>query len=138
MPYIEQDRRPDLDPLCVVAETSGELNFQLTTACIEYVVANGLSYQTINDVVGALTGARVEFYRRVAVPYEDRKIAANGDVYGPIFDAFYAANGALLAPNESTPQTGATDAGTSAQTEASAGDSRRGGCDSHCRCREGR
>jgi hypothetical protein len=41
----------------------------------------GLSYQTINDIVGALEGAKLEFYRRVAVPYEDKKIIENGDVF---------------------------------------------------------
>jgi len=41
----------------------------------------GLSYTFINDCVGALEGAKLELYRRVASPYEDKKIAENGDVY---------------------------------------------------------
>jgi len=41
----------------------------------------GPSYQTINDIIGALEGAKMEFYRRVVVPYEDKKIKDNGDVY---------------------------------------------------------
>jgi hypothetical protein len=39
------------------------------------------SYQSINDVLGALEGAKLEFYRRIAAPYEDTKIQENGDVY---------------------------------------------------------
>jgi hypothetical protein len=35
----------------------------------------------VNDVVGALDGAKAEFQRRVVAPYEDKKIRENGDVY---------------------------------------------------------
>ena len=41
----------------------------------------GNSYATINDIIGALEGAKMEFYRRVVAPYEDEKIKENGDVY---------------------------------------------------------
>lgn len=80
MPYITPDRREAIDldgqPL-----SAGELNYAVTKLLKEYVDAAGLSYQAINDCLGALDGARAEFYRRVAVPYEDAKIKANGDVY---------------------------------------------------------
>jgi len=33
------------------------------------------------DVLGALEGAKQEFYRRKVVQYEENKIAENGDVY---------------------------------------------------------
>jgi hypothetical protein len=48
---------------------------------VQYVSDHDLSYRTINDVLGALEGAKLEFYRRVAAPYEDQKIQENGDVY---------------------------------------------------------
>jgi len=35
------------------------------------------------DAIGALECAKLELYRRVAAPYEDTKIAENGDVYDP-------------------------------------------------------
>lgn len=57
------------------------MNYQITELCRRYVALHGLKYQTINDILGALSGAQAEFYRRVAAPYEDTKIAANGDVY---------------------------------------------------------
>jgi len=60
---------------------AGQLNYMITTLIVDYLLDNGLSYRTINDVVGALDGARAEFYRRVAAPYEDKAIARNGDVY---------------------------------------------------------
>jgi len=63
-------------------KTPGQLNYLFTTMLSQYLQLNGTSYQTINDIVGALEGAKLEFYRRVAVPYEDQKIKENGDVYG--------------------------------------------------------
>lgn len=62
---------------------AGELNYLFTCIIRNYVRKHGLRYQQINDVVGALEGAKAEFQRRVVVPYEDSKIAENGDVYPP-------------------------------------------------------
>lgn len=86
MPYINYDRRAGLIPYeqADIPDTAGELNFVLTAHIIEYVEKHGLSYKIINDVLGALDGASKEFYRRVAVPYEDNKIKENGDVYESI------------------------------------------------------
>lgn len=84
MPYIKRETRYDLfkeNGSIEIPDTPGELNFMITTLCVNYRDAKGLSYQTINDVVGALEGAKLEFYRRVAAPYEDTKITENGDVY---------------------------------------------------------
>lgn len=83
MPYIPTDRRRKIIWSDDTVRTAGELNFFITRAVDDYVREHGLSYQTINDVLGALDGAGREFYRRVAAPYEDTKIAANGDVYSP-------------------------------------------------------
>ena len=47
----------------------------------QYLEDHGLSYTTIAECMGALSCAQAEFYRRVAVPYEDQKIKAAGDVY---------------------------------------------------------
>lgn len=87
MPYIISDTRPriydlenaTLDPWAIF--TAGQLNYLFTIAITSYISNNKLSYQTINDVVGALEGSKLEFYRRVAVPYEEKKIDENGDVY---------------------------------------------------------
>lgn len=87
MPYIKQDRRDwlyELDGgnLCPFQVTSaGELNYLITIAITSYISSKKLSYQTINDIVGAIEGAKLEFYRRIVVPYEDNKIKDNGDVY---------------------------------------------------------
>ena len=61
--------------------TTGELNYALTLVIIQYCLDRGLCYDTINDVVGALEGAKAEFQRRVVAPYENDCIMENGDVY---------------------------------------------------------
>mgnify|MGYP000299936153 CR=1 FL=1 len=60
--------------------TPGDLNYAFTVIAQAYLRDQGLNYQHINDVVGALEGCKLELYRRVAAPYEDDKIAQNGDV----------------------------------------------------------
>jgi len=65
---------------------AGELNYLFTMIIDDYLVRNGLKYQNINDVIGALEGAKLELYRRVAAPYEDEKIKQNGDVYNVLHD----------------------------------------------------
>lgn len=80
MPYIKQEDRDRLAK-DYIPRNVGELNYFLTVAIDYYWRTNGKNYQAINDVLGALDGASKEFYRRVAAPYEDTKIAENGDVY---------------------------------------------------------
>lgn len=80
MPYISENSKYDLDE-GAAPTTPGELNYLLTQQTLRYLRAKGLTYHTINDVIGALESAKLEFYRRVAVPYEDGKIKTNGDVY---------------------------------------------------------
>lgn len=79
MPYIPQDRRTKLinDEL---PNCAGELNWAITMLIRDYWLRHR-NYQGINDIVGALEGAKAEFQRRVVAPYEDSKIATNGDVY---------------------------------------------------------
>lgn len=87
MPYIKKGMRSALNPrLAVVAQDEGQLNFQITSLLIEYIVEHGLSYGRIGDVEGALQNASKEFNRRVTAPYEDKAIIRNGDVYGPILE----------------------------------------------------
>jgi hypothetical protein len=88
MPYIKvtdehgRRRRHQLLPKGATPESSGELNYAFTMLALQYLGGHGLSYDTLNTISGAFTEALAEFRRRVVVPYEDSKIAANGDVYG--------------------------------------------------------
>lgn len=79
MPYITQEAKERV--ATTVPETAGELNFRLTMEIIGYLIMHGLSYQTCNDIVGALDNCKDEFKRRVQNPYEDKAIERNGDVY---------------------------------------------------------
>jgi hypothetical protein len=87
MPYIENKDRNKFTLDTLLSEiqyhgiTPGELNYLITRLAKAYVDTKGLNYTHINDVLGALEGAKQEFYRRVAVNYEQNKIKSNGDVY---------------------------------------------------------
>ena len=88
MPYILQSDRDKLraatDSIASVIDastTAGDLNFMISLMAKAYIDAKGLRYEHLNAVVGALDSCKAEFQRRVVAPYEDQKIADNGDVY---------------------------------------------------------
>lgn len=84
MPYIKScDRKPfdDVIERLPVTETVGELNYVLTCILHRHIEQQGGNYTAINGAIGAAHCAILELYRRVAAPYEDRKIAENGDVH---------------------------------------------------------
>jgi hypothetical protein len=82
MPYIRKAARDRVvQQLSIIPEDAGELNYVLTEVVRAYVNRHGMSYQHVNDCLGALEGCKLELYRRVAAPYEDKKIEENGDVY---------------------------------------------------------
>lgn len=81
MPYINQARR-DAILAGERPQNAGELNYSITVLVDEYLQAQGgLRYAHLNEVVGAMECAKLELYRRLAVPYEDQKIREAGDVY---------------------------------------------------------
>jgi hypothetical protein len=81
MPYITQERRKAI-LAGAKPQDPGELNFAITVLVDSYLEDKGeIRYAHLNDVVGAIDCAKLELYRRVAAPYEDEKIAENGDVY---------------------------------------------------------
>jgi len=63
-----------------VCSSAGDLNYAFTVMAQAYLKEQGLNYQHINDVIGALEGCKMELYRRIAAPYEDLKVKENGDV----------------------------------------------------------
>ena len=83
MPYItKQDRSSvNVDYKYRMPETAGELNYVITTVCLDFLTVKGERYATMNDVIGALECCKLEMYRRLVAPYEDIKIEENGDVY---------------------------------------------------------
>lgn len=82
MPYIDPKIKQRIEPHDSSSiRTAGELNYTLTTLIKGYLEYKGESYQTYNDIIGALEGCKLELYRRKIAPYEDKKIKENGDVY---------------------------------------------------------
>lgn len=81
MPYIKKDNRAKYDLYIreLKPKTPGDLNYIITKICSNQI--KDLSYSEINKIVGVLECAKMEFYRRISVPYEEEKRKENGEVY---------------------------------------------------------
>ena len=87
MPYIKAEKRVKyekaLHELVGVLKSlppedvDGELNY-VVTKILKGVYP--LKYYHLNKAIGVLECIKLEFYRRVAAPYEDVKIKESGDV----------------------------------------------------------
>lgn len=88
MPYIPMEQRMELMPIVEAIEANtpknaGEIQYLIARLIDEYLYSkDGARYQDMNDVMGALSGAQLEFYRCVVAPYEDKKMLENCGVYG--------------------------------------------------------
>ncbi len=80
MPYLDEEAKNYM-ARGLIGRVSGELNYELTLVILNYLAIHHLSYQTCNDIVGALDNCKDEFRRRVQHPYEDKAIERNGDIY---------------------------------------------------------
>lgn len=80
MPYINAEKREAIHK-GFVAENAGELNYLITMIVDEYLQESNESYKKYNEVIGVLECAKLELYRRMVVPHEERKLMENGDVY---------------------------------------------------------
>lgn len=90
MPYIKQEDRAKIDPelfelIGAIDQAypdgapAGVLNYIVTRLMLN--TTRKLSYARINELVGMLSCAQAEYYRRVATSYENQKITDHGDVY---------------------------------------------------------
>lgn len=79
MPYISEDSRADLGEQIDLDKkyTVGELNYIITR--LLHAQRAG-SYTEHNALMGVLSCAQAEYYRRKVVPYEEAAILRNGDV----------------------------------------------------------
>lgn len=85
MPYIEQDRRRMMTERFPGREaTPGDLAYLITGDVLDWmdIQPKKRSFTTFAISIGVLVCCVLEIYRRLVVPYEDRKIAENGDVEG--------------------------------------------------------
>lgn len=91
MPYIKEEKREELDPCIddlircldpekdlIIDNILGDINYTFSR------ILGGLmgtpSYNKVAMITGVLENIKQEFYRRVASPYEDKKILENGDI----------------------------------------------------------
>tara|TARA_R110000824_G_scaffold5793_7_gene26660 strand:+ start:8168 stop:8449 length:282 start_codon:yes stop_codon:yes gene_type:complete len=89
MPYIEKKDRLTLDysieslaiRISTYDEIAGRFNYSISRMIDIILGQRGLNYANVNEIVGALECIKLELYRRIASPYEDKKIEENGDVY---------------------------------------------------------
>ncbi len=86
MPYIRPVAREYFTKLLnelhrVSIADAGELNYLVSELINQYHATHQKNYQTMNDIAGALEGAKLEYVRRIVGPYENVKIEMNGDVY---------------------------------------------------------
>lgn len=85
MPYIKQTRREELlskmgSLLSIKDLNQGDLNYIISKLSHTYLHNKGCNYATCNDIIGVLECAKLEFYRKIVSPYEDKKILENGDI----------------------------------------------------------
>jgi len=87
MPYIKKEDRPPIDELLnpliehlknlSIEQQDGALNYTVTRVLKELYEPKYFNY---NRAMGVLSSIQAEWYRRDVGPYEDKKIAENGDV----------------------------------------------------------
>lgn len=97
MPYINEKEREELDdlidnlimairdnhsdmlkPFRSLKDCLGRINY-----CFSRIICGvmgDVSYPKIAMITGVLENIKQEFYRRLASPYEDKKIIENGDI----------------------------------------------------------
>ena len=80
MPYVTQDERRILNDGYHQPASTGQLNYKITQLVSAFLGPEP-RYNDFNAAIGALECAKLELYRRLVAPYEDRKIVENGDVY---------------------------------------------------------
>lgn len=89
MPYIDQRDRSRLDPpialliraLQAGGSQVGEINYVITRIVLSAGLGPRPHYTTFAMLIGVLETCKLEMYRRLAAPYEDKKAEENGDVY---------------------------------------------------------
>ena len=91
MPYIDKDLREAMikritdnksryDYSVKRPHNAGTFNYLISFLCHSYIKHCGLNYTVINQVIGILECVKLELYRMIAAPYENKKRMENGSV----------------------------------------------------------
>jgi len=85
MPYIDKNHRSRIDTALFLLDQelrnapAGHFNYAISKLIWSQFARNP-NYDSANTLIGVLEAVKLEFYRRKVAPYEDRKIAENGDI----------------------------------------------------------
>jgi hypothetical protein len=90
MPYIKRYEREKYRVIRELAKErlgslsneklAGELNY-IISSIIKDALGETPRYSEFNLVIGVLESAKLEIYRRMVAPYEEKKKEENGDVF---------------------------------------------------------
>lgn len=84
MPYIDEEARHKFDkPIKEIATfitAKGDLNYVISEIVGQLLLKGEIGYTSISNWIDGVHGAERELTRRLLNPYEDLKIAQNGDV----------------------------------------------------------
>jgi len=91
LPYIKQERRPDLDPLLeplwnelsagkTLDEMKGDVNYCFTKILITMLKKFGMGYSNLSAIRAIPQDVHDEFTKQFMRPYEDKKKRENGEV----------------------------------------------------------
>ena len=86
MPYIKVNRRIPIGTKAIdlgnQINNEGELNYAITQVILTVLArTSGTRYKDYNGIIGVLECVKQELYRRRIAPYENQKMAQNGDVF---------------------------------------------------------
>lgn len=80
MPYLDKNRKDHLDagnPML----TAGDLTYMIQQLLKRYWVNSSRRYTNIAEILGAIEGAKADFWDRVGREYEEKKRYENGDAW---------------------------------------------------------
>ena len=88
MPYISAYKRVLFDKqvtalgLALLKDRgAGNLNYVITSLLVDYLDTPKSGYENFNEVLGVLEAVKLELYRRMIAPFEDKKKETNGDCF---------------------------------------------------------
>lgn len=85
MPYITPEAQEEVrifQQSGYKASTVGELTYAFSDTIDDYLGGKEeINFVAFAEVLGALEATKLEFYRRIVAPYEEKKLKENGDVF---------------------------------------------------------
>ena len=79
MTYVSKEIKEELyerDP-----QNAEELEYVIASTIADYMADKGNTSSTMLEIMGALSSAKLEFYRKILAPHKDTKEIINGHVY---------------------------------------------------------